>query len=100
MAQKIIRQNGHDMTFELLGDALMPPKINKPMDILFMDAPYGQGLWEMALPAFDKQGWIDENTMVIVEVDGLENPNLPHGFVLQQTRHQGRNTFLFLIKEA
>lgn len=99
-AQKIIRQNGHDMTFELLGDALMPPKINKPMDILFMDAPYGKGLWEMALPAFDKQGWIDKNTMVIVEVDGSEKFELPHGFILQQTRHQGRNTFLFLTKEA
>ena len=100
VAQKIIRQNGHDMAFELLGDALMPPKINKSMDILFMDAPYGKRLWEMALPAFDKQGWIDKNTCVIIEVDGKEKPDLPHGFVLQQTRHQGRNTFLFLTKEA
>ena len=100
MAQKIIRQNGRDMVFELLGDALMPPKINRPMDILFMDAPYGKGLWEMALPAFDGMGWIDQNTMVIVEVDGKETPNLPHEFILQQTRHQGRNTFLFLTKEV
>ena len=100
VAQKIIRQNGHDMTFELLGDALMPPKINKPMDILFMDAPYGKGLWEMALLAFDKQGWIGKDTNVIIEVDGKEESQLSHGFILQQTRHQGRNTFLFLTKEV
>ena len=100
VAQKIIRQNGRDMAFELYGDALMPPKINKPMDILFMDAPYGKGLWEMALPAFDKQGWIDNKTLLIIELDAKEQPNLPNGFTLQQKRHQGRNTFLFLIKEV
>ena len=99
-AQNIIRQNGRDMTFELLGDALMPPPINKPMDILFMDAPYGKGLWQMALPAFDKNGWIDENTWVIIEIDNGEKTQIPTGFSLIQNRRQGRNTFLFLQKET
>ncbi len=98
-AQNIIRQNGRDMSFELLGDALIPPVINKPMDILFMDAPYAKGLWEMALPAFDKNGWIDEKTCVIIEIDNQEEIKIPTGFTLIQNRRQGRNTFLFLQKE-
>ncbi len=100
VAQKVIRQNGKDMKFELLGDALMPPEANRPMDILFMDAPYGQGLWEMALPAFNCAGWIDEKTTVIIEVDEKDKTELPRGFILKQKRHQGRNTFLFLSKEV
>jgi 16S rRNA (guanine966-N2)-methyltransferase len=87
------------MSFELLGDALIPPVINKPMDILFMDAPYAKGLWEMALPAFDKHGWIDENTWVIIEIDNQEEVKIPTGFTLIQNRRQGRNTFLCLQKE-
>lgn len=100
LAQDIIRQNGRDMSFELLDDALMPPTMNKPMDILFMDAPYGKGLWEMALPAFVNQGWVDNDTMVIIELDDCDNVKLPFGFSLIQKRHQGRNTFLFLQKES
>lgn len=100
VAQKIIRQNGHDMSFELLSDALMPPKVNKAMDFLFMDAPYGKGLWEMALPVFNNMGWIDKNTVVIIEVDNKEQSKIPQGFILQKSRHQGRNSFLFLTREG
>lgn len=99
-AQRIIRQNARQMEITLYGEALVPPVAPKPMDILFMDAPYHLGLWESALTAFDKKGWIDDHTWVIVEVDSHENPSLPAPFVLKEKRHQGRNTFLFLTKES
>ena len=65
IAQKIIRQNGKGMQFELYGNALKPTTIQNPVDILFMDPPYGKGLAELALPQFLAQGWIDEKTLII-----------------------------------
>ena len=98
-AQKMIRQNGKGMKFELYGDALKPTLSKNPVDILFMDPPYGKGLWEQALPEFLKQGWIDENTLIIIEEDKANAIEIPKGFLLQEKRFAGRNTFYFLKKE-
>ena len=98
VAQKTIRQNGKGMTFELLGDALKPVHAKVPVDILFMDPPYGKGLWEQALPQFLTQGWIDEKTLIIIEEDKTNTIEIPSGFILQEKRAAGRNTFYFLKK--
>lgn len=84
----------------VLGDALRPPPTQTPVGILFMDAPYGQGLWERALPAFNARGWIDAGTLIIVEIDKNDSRALPAGFVLWQERREGRNTFLFLRRST
>ena len=98
-AQKMIRQNGKEMSFELYKDALTPPFIPKAMDVLFMDPPYGKGLWQQALPQFSAQGWIDKNTLVIIEEDKTNKIEIPIGFILHEKRASGRNTFYFLKKE-
>ena len=97
-AQKTIRQNGKNMKFEVLTDALKPPVIQNPVDILFMDPPYGNGLAEQAIPEFLKQGWIDENTLIIIEEDKKNKIEIPNEFVLNEKRSAGRNTFYFLKK--
>ncbi len=97
-AQKTIRQNGKGISFELYGDALTPPVATQSMDILFMDPPYGRGLWEQALPKFLVQGWIDENTLIIIEEDKINKVEIPVDFVLLEKRSAGRNTFYFLKK--
>ena len=100
LAQKVIRQNGKDMNFELLGDALKPSEAKMPVDISFMDPPYGKELWKQALPQFLNQGWIDESTLVIIEEDKKNQIEiLPH-FVLTEKRASGRNTFYFLKREV
>ncbi len=98
VAQKIIRQNGKGMKFELYGDALKPVVAKKTSDILFMDPPYGKGLWELALPQFLIQGWIGENTLIIIEEDKTNKVEIPTHFVLLEKRASGRNTFYFLKK--
>ena len=99
IAQKLIRQNGKGISFELYGDALAPPMATQFVDILFMDPPYGKGLWEQALPKFLEQNWIDENTLIIIEEDKINKVEIPVGFVLLEKRSAGRNTFYFLKKE-
>lgn len=98
LAQKTIRQNGKGMTFELYGDALKPVPAKNPIDILFMDPPYGKGLWEQALPEFLKQGWVDKDTLIIIEEDKVNTIEVPKEFLLQGKRSAGRNTFYFLKK--
>lgn len=78
----------------LMGDALTPPP-HAPISVLFMDAPYGRGLWQRALPAFLRAGWIDDKTVIIIETDAALNETLPADFTCTQTRAAGRNTFLF-----
>ncbi len=99
VALKFLRQNvaGFDVTV-VPGDACKPIGAHRPVDILFLDPPYGKGLWERALPAFDAAGWIDEHTVVIVEIDKTEKPVLPAGFCITEQRAAGRNTFLWIVK--
>ena len=99
-AQKTIRQNGKEMQFELYGDALKPSIIQNPADILFMDPPYGKGLAELAIPQFLKQGWIDKNTLIIIEEDKKNRVEIPNEFVLENKRSAGRNTFYFIKWEG
>jgi 16S rRNA (guanine966-N2)-methyltransferase len=51
--------------------ALQPPQ-GAPCRIVFLDPPYGQGLVEPALAALEKNGWIDNDTVVIAEVSANE----------------------------
>lgn len=99
-ALNCIRQNikGLEGIHVFSGNAL-EPSLHEPVQILFMDAPYGKGLWQKALPAFDKSGWIGDETLVIIETDKKLSEVLPPEFVLLQERSAGRNVFLFAKKE-
>ena len=100
LAQKTIRQNGKDMKFELCGNALEPPSFSRHIDVLFMDPPYGTGLWEKALSVFFARGWIDEKVLIIVEEDKATKVKIPDGFILEDKRSAGRNTFYFFKWEG
>ncbi len=78
------------------GNAVFPTK-GRGVDVLFMDAPYRRGLWEKALPAFDENGWISSQTVIVIETDE-ESPDLPSGFSLESSRRYGKNIFLFVRK--
>lgn len=77
-------------------DALKPHP-STPIHIIFMDPPYAKGLWEKALPAFIQTGWINKNTLIVIETDKTEKTQTPKGFIKVDCRSYGRNTFTFLI---
>ena len=83
----------------LMGDALKPAK-SQAVDIFFMDPPYAKGLWERALPTFVQNGWVGEDTLVVVETDKSEKAIIPKGFAEIDRRSYGRNTFMFLMLDA
>ncbi|MBO5997723.1 MAG: 16S rRNA (guanine(966)-N(2))-methyltransferase RsmD [Alphaproteobacteria bacterium] len=87
-------ENAHIM----MCDATCPPYTTRPMNIIFMDAPYREELWEKALMALSNKCWIDEKTLVIVEIEKKEENILPAGFKLLDDRIYGRNRLLFCKK--
>ena len=96
-ALKCLKTNAAD--FEnahiLMCDATCPPFTTRPVQIIFMDAPYREELREKALTALRAKGWLDEETLIIVEIENSEENILPAGFHLTDDRSYGRNRLLF-----
>lgn len=76
-------------------DATCPPFTTKPVDVVFLDAPYREELWEKALPALEAKGWIDSKTLIVIEIENSEENILPVSFKLIDDRQYGRNRLLF-----
>lgn len=96
-ALQVIKENikGLDDIFILSVDATLPPFTAQPVDMVFMDAPYREELWEKALVALQNKGWIDKKTWIIIEIESTEEGLLPAGFTLTDDRTYGRNRLLF-----
>ncbi len=77
-------------------DALNPSPAPRAMGIVFMDAPYGKELWAVALPKLVEAGWIDKETLIVVETDKKAPEIIPDGFYQIKERAAGRNLFLFI----
>lgn len=87
--------------FTVLKNALTPPKAPAAARIYFSDAPYHQELSVKALNGFYAQGWIDKNTLIIIETDGDETLEAPACFELRRRLSYGRNHFsLYQLTEA
>lgn len=50
-------------------DCLRPPKKDAAVDLVFLDPPYGKNLIIHALRALAQKGWINEKTLLILEMD-------------------------------
>lgn len=97
-ALKCIYSNINKMTgiSIIVKDACLPPPAKQVADILFFDPPYGKGLWQKSLIQFQKQGYINQETLIIVETDKLIQEEIPVGFDCFREQSYGRNVFLFL----
>lgn len=101
-ALRFLKQNIQSIglkNIEIQQNALCPKEREKAVDIYFSDAPYQQGLTEKALNIFHQKGWIDENTIIILETDLKENLILPTEFVAERQLSYGRNQFYLIKKE-
>lgn len=85
---------------EIIVQDATQPSSHAPVDIVFMDAPYGKGLWQNALMAMNESGWISKKTLIIIETDRDNEESLPDGWDLEQKRSAGRNIFLFAYRNT
>lgn len=60
-----------------------------PVDLVFLDPPYGQGLGEKALLSLKDGGWLKRETVIVFEEGSDVTVNLPEGFALDDRREYG-----------
>jgi 16S rRNA (guanine966-N2)-methyltransferase len=77
-------------------DATRPPLADAPCNLVFLDPPYGKSLSNPALIALKDAGWIDKDSLAIVEVASKEAFAAPEGFAAQDERVYGPAKFVFL----
>lgn len=60
-----------------------------PVDLVFLDPPYGQGLGEKALVSLKEGGWLKPDTLLVFEEGSDVTVELPEGFALDDRREYG-----------
>jgi 16S rRNA (guanine966-N2)-methyltransferase len=76
--------------------ALGPAGTMGPVDLVFLDPPYGKGLGERALIALKGGGWLKPETVLVLEESSDVTLNLPDGFALDDRREYGAAAAHFL----
>ncbi|MBF0167337.1 MAG: 16S rRNA (guanine(966)-N(2))-methyltransferase RsmD [Alphaproteobacteria bacterium] len=78
-------------------DATRAPAAAQPVDIAFLDPPYGEGLIPLALTSLKRQGWLKQDSLVVAEMAIKEEFTPPEGFVIRHERTAGSAAkFIFL----
>lgn len=73
----------------------LPPALHT-YNVVFMDAPYHQGLTTPALEQLALNGWLTPGALCLVEVEKKEQLQLPACYTLQNERIYGLAKVLFL----
>jgi len=60
-----------------------------PVDLIFLDPPYGKGLGEQALASVRDGGWLKPETLLVLEEGSDVAVTLPPGFELSDRREYG-----------
>jgi 16S rRNA (guanine966-N2)-methyltransferase len=61
------------------------------VDVVFLDPPYQKGLVPLALESAQRQGWVDLDTVVVVEHALTETIAPPQGWEVAVHRRYGRS---------
>ncbi len=83
----------------LKADAARLPAVDRPFDLLFLDAPYNKGLSEKALISLLKQNWLGSDSLCVVELSRNETLALPDGLEIFDERAYGITRFLFIRQQ-
>jgi 16S rRNA (guanine966-N2)-methyltransferase len=67
-----------------------------PVDLVFLDPPYGKGLGEKALVSLREGGWLQPETVIVLEEGSDVAVELPPGFTLEDRREYGAAAVNFI----
>ncbi len=76
--------------------ALGPAGTMGPVDLVFLDPPYAKGLGEQALVSLKAGGWLQPETLLVLEESSAAAIDLPPGFTLDDRREYGAAAVHFL----
>jgi 16S rRNA (guanine966-N2)-methyltransferase len=69
--------------------SLGPAGTMGPIDLVFLDPPYGKGLGEQALASLRDGGWLKPDTLLVLEEGSDVAVTLPPGYALDGRREYG-----------
>lgn len=86
-----------------IADAAKPPAVRNfagrvPVDLIFLDPPYGKGLVASSLAALDKGGWLAPAAIIVAEMDRQDEFSIPQGYESLTDRNYGKARILILRK--
>lgn len=73
---------------------------NEAFDIIFLDAPYQKNLSEPAIKSLLQQGWIKDDSIIIIELAKDEEFLTPSELEKIDNRSRGISQFLFFVKKS
>ena len=76
-----------------------PANLGAPFDLVFLDPPYGKGLGEQCLDRLVSGGWVNENSVAVLEVGFDEAPETP-GWDTHVIKDYRATKILFLKPES
>jgi 16S rRNA (guanine966-N2)-methyltransferase len=79
----------------LLRDATKPGPSSRPVDLMFLDAPYRSDLSVPALQALIESGWCRPGALIVIELAKTEDIDLPEGCETVDTRVYGQTKLVF-----
>lgn len=95
------KMSAGDQVAILRNDVTNLPKAKEPFRFLLMDPPYKSGLGKIALPGLLAQGWIDQSTLVVLEVAAGEPFTSPvKGLTITDERTYGAARLVFMRFET
>lgn len=99
-ALKALRQNAAFLERDgyrvsIRSDVLLPPSVAEPVDLVFMDPPYGKGLIPPAIQALSESGWLGKRTLCVIETEKNEKLFLPNAFTVHEERMYGKAKITF-----
>lgn len=83
----------------IVADATQPPKAPQPMTLIFLDPPYDQHVEDTILLALHHQGWVNAQTLIVLETSTKRPLNLPQNISLIDQRRYGAALISFIKLE-
>lgn len=80
----------------ILGDTTKPPKAPNPMQLVFLDPPYDQVIEESCIFTLYREGWINSETLIVLETSAKRVLSLPTTINLIDQRRYGVALISFL----
>lgn len=77
-------------------DSTQLPPTAFPCTVVFADPPYNKGMAAPALESLKKNGWLEENALVVLELSAHELLHIPEGYELMDERRYGNSKVLIL----
>lgn len=96
LRQNIEKLGVQDHTTVLAMDVQKLLRALNPVDLVFLDPPYGKNLEIKALQLLQQQGWLKPTTLIILETSAKQTLEPPEAFIRKDERIYGAAKVSFL----